>query len=176
MMLRTCYTYLVLALCIILSLPAVGSAQEMQPDSTLFNFWEGHWELTWTTQNGVTAHGTNHIERILDGRVLQENFQAAEDGPLQGYAGKSWSMIDKRSSSWKQTWVDSQGAYLPFTGGTLSDGTPYFGRKISRQGQPVWQRMRFLDIKPNAFVWIWESSKDSVHWSTAWKINYRRAQ
>jgi hypothetical protein len=35
-----------------------------------FDFWLGEWEAAWRE----AGKGTNHVERILDGKVVQENF------------------------------------------------------------------------------------------------------
>lgn len=37
-----------------------------------FDFWLGEWNVTW----GEDGKGTNHIERILEGKIIQENFIA----------------------------------------------------------------------------------------------------
>ena len=58
-----------------------------------FDFWLGEWELTW----GENEHGTNRIERIMDGAVVQENFEG------DGYRGMSVSVFSKEDSRWHQT-------------------------------------------------------------------------
>ena len=37
-----------------------------------FDFWLGEWYLTW----GENDRGINRIERIMDGAVVQENFES----------------------------------------------------------------------------------------------------
>lgn len=61
-------------LMVFFSLPAV--AQPTQKDSSLFNFWIGEWDLTWKDPDGTTAHGKNIITKILNGKVIHENFSA----------------------------------------------------------------------------------------------------
>lgn len=39
-----------------------------------FDFWLGEWDVTW----GEEGKGTNRIERILDGKIIQENFSAPD--------------------------------------------------------------------------------------------------
>ncbi len=45
--------------------------------STQFDFWLGDWNCTW----GEDGKGTNRVLRIMDGKVIQENFSAPD---LQG--------------------------------------------------------------------------------------------
>lgn len=71
-----------------------------------FDFWLGDWELTW----GENNRGTNRIERIMNGAVVQENFEGDD------YRGMSVSVFSKEDNRWHQTWVDSSGAYLDFVG------------------------------------------------------------
>ncbi|MDB2499584.1 hypothetical protein N9X40_01885 [bacterium] len=84
-----------------------------EPETTLasaFEFWVGDWDLTWTNANGTLGTGTNRIEKILDGKALQENFSAAS-----GFKGRSLSVYNPKTQVWRQSWVDNQGAYLSFT-------------------------------------------------------------
>lgn len=60
------------------------NTQEMNEHS--FDFWVGNWSLKWTDANGKEGKGQNIIETILDGKVIQENFEAIE-GQLTGYKG-----------------------------------------------------------------------------------------
>src|ERR1700678_4246829 len=40
-----------------------------------FDFWLGEWDLTWPGQHaGEVGHGTNSVQRTLDGCVVQEGF------------------------------------------------------------------------------------------------------
>ena len=76
-----------------------------QPENE-FDFWLGEWNVTW----GETGKGTNNIERILGGKIIQENFIAPD------LHGMSVSSFDPERGVWCQTWVDSNGSYLDFTG------------------------------------------------------------
>jgi len=40
-----------------------------QPEKQ-FDFWLGEWDCTW----GDDGKATNHIQRIMDNKVIQENF------------------------------------------------------------------------------------------------------
>ena len=141
-----------------------------------FDFWVGEWNLTWTT-NGAEAHGKNVIERTLNDKVIQENFEAL-DGGFKGYIGKSWSVYNPSTKTWKQTWVDNQGGYLDFIGG--KDGDRFFFRREAispSTGKPITQRMVFYDITADSFMWDWESSVDNGKtWKLQWRIDYQRAK
>lgn len=63
-------------------------AQEQRLDSASFDFWIGKWNAEWQQQNGTLGHGTNHIIKVLDGKVLEENFEIY-DGKSAGFKGKS---------------------------------------------------------------------------------------
>ena len=129
-----------------------------------FDFWLGDWELTW----GENDHGTNRIERIMDGAAIQEKFEGDE------YKGMSVSVFSKEDNRWHQTWVDSSGSYLDFTG-EFSDGKMILARDGIVGGKPVKQRMVWYDITGNNFQWSWERSEDEgITWHVIWKIQYQR--
>lgn len=45
----------------------------MNPENQ-FDFWLGEWDVTW----GEDGKGTNHIIRIMDDKIIQENFSAPD--------------------------------------------------------------------------------------------------
>ena len=147
--------------------------QPVRQDSTLFDFWVGNWDLSWKNANGTASTGTNIITKILDGTAIQENFTALT-GSTKGYKGQSVSILDAQTGVWKQTWIDNQGAYMPFTGG--SDGpSRFFAQEFMKNGKLVKQKMVFHDITKEMFVWDWMSSPDSgKSWTINWSVNYRR--
>ena len=142
------------------------------PQQKQFDFWIGEWELSWPGQNaGETGHGTNSIQRILDGCIVQETFSSQETDHLRG---TSISVFDTRSGSWKQTWVDNQGGYLDFVGG-FKDGQMILQREANVNGSKTLQRMVWKNISANAFDWSWEASRDGgKSWQVQWPIHYKR--
>ena len=141
-----------------------------QDESTQFDFWLGNWELTW----GDNGRGTNEITRILDGRIIQENFASAPNEKGQSLIGISVSAYDPNAKQWKQTWVDNQGGYLDFVGG-YADDKMILSREAIIQDEPVKQRMVWHNIQAETFDWSWERSIDGGHtWETAWFIRYQR--
>lgn len=129
-----------------------------------FDFWLGEWNVIW----GEDGTGTNRIERILDGKIIQENFIAPD---LQGI---SISAYDLERGLWCQTWVDNNGAYLDFTG-KFEDGKMILSRDAIVKGQACRQRMVWYDFQENRFEWNWERSDDNGQtWRVLWQIHYTR--
>lgn len=166
----------ILAYVILCPMPlnAQHSLEELEP-SEYFDFWVGEWNLSWEDPEGNVVKGKNEIIKILDGKVFKENFRALE-GQLSGYVGKSWSVYNKRTKEWKQTWVDNQGAYLDFIGKFEGDKRIFFRKTQNKEGEAVLQRMVFYDIDEDSFTWDWEQSSDNGEsWELQWRINYERA-
>lgn len=147
---------------------------KVTPDSSSMDFWVGDWSLTWDEGEGKTGHGTNRIERVLGGRVIQENFEAKE-GNIAGFIGKSWSVYNKQTGEWKQTWVDNQGAYLDFEYEQDGERKMFARAFIGPKGNTVQQRMVFYHITEDSFTWDWETSTDEGEsWKLQWQIRYKR--
>lgn len=161
-----------LALCLQATVSA-ATVTDLEPES-YFDFWLGTWDLRWEQADGTTGQGTNRIERVLDGKVIQENFEA-HSGALAGFEGRSHSVYQPRTGTWQQTWVDNRGGYLDFTG-ELDGETRIFKRQgTNPQGETILQRMRFYDIEPDALTWDWEVSEDGGEtWQLRWRIFYAR--
>lgn len=135
-----------------------------------FDFWCGYWDLTWP-DNG---RGTNEIRRILDGRIIQENFSSIPTDGSQPFQGMSVSAYDAANAQWRQTWVDNQGGYLDFVG-SFADGKMILSRDAILEGKPVKQRMVWQNIQADSLDWAWERSEDDGRsWQTLWPIHYKR--
>jgi hypothetical protein len=129
-----------------------------------FDFWLGEWDCTW----GEQEKGSNRVERILEGKVIQENFSAPD------FTGLSVSAYDTERRLWCQTWVDSNGTYLDFTGG-FEEGKMILTRDAIVRGETCRQRMVWYDFQPDQFLWNWERSDDGgITWRTLWHIRYTR--
>ena len=163
---KTCFFLLVL-------LPNLLVAQSLKlQDSTLFDFWIGDWDLTWKNSNGITEKGTNHIAKILDGKVIQENFSFASGT----FKGMSLSVYNPEKQTWHQAWADSHGGYFDFEGEVDRDRI-IFKTKLREEKNDfkVIQRMVFYDIQGNSLTWDWQSSRDGgVTWKLLWRIHYVR--
>jgi hypothetical protein len=136
-----------------------------QPE-TQFDFWLGKWDCTWGGDG--TGKGSNHVLRILDDKIIQENFSAPD------FTGISVSSYDAERKLWCQTWVDSSGTYLDFTG-KFEDGKMILVRNAIVKGQACKQRMIWYNIEASQFDWNWERSDDEgTTWRVLWQIKYSR--
>jgi hypothetical protein len=153
-----------LSLATLLCLSAAAHAQPpVPPETSQFDFWLGDWNAT----SGDEPQGVNHISKRWD-RVVVEEFKG------KNLEGNSVSVYDTNAKMWKQTWVDSQGAYLDFTGG-FTDGKMTLSRSFTKDGKTIHQRMVWYDITPDAFNWNWERSDDGGKtWAVNWNIHYTR--
>ena len=143
------------------------------PEQHQFDFWVGEWDAAWPgSKEGEIQHGSNSIQRVLDGCVVEENFSGGNDMHLRG---RSVSIFDTRAGKWKQTWVDNEGGYLDFVG-EFKNGQMILGRESTRpDGTRILQRMVYKNIGANEFDWSWESSKDGgKNWQVQWPIHYKR--
>ena len=142
------------------------------PQHHEMDFWLGEWDAHYT-QNGAAARSRNRITRTLDNCVILEEFSGAPGIALEG---RSWSVYDRPSRQWKQTWVDDSGAYLDFVGSVV-DGNRVFARQFQLQGKTIHQRMVFRDVTADRFNWLWQRSDDGgTTWKTTWEIDYRRVK
>ena len=138
-----------------------------QVEARQFDFWLGDWNWTW----GADGRGTNRITSILDGCVIQEEFDGSPSIPLKGL---SVSAFNTSSGKWQQTWVDNSGGYLDLVGG-MEDGKMILSRTATVQGKPVMQRMVFYNVEDNELDWNWERSDDGGEtWGMVWSIHYQR--
>ena len=132
-----------------------------------FDFWLGTWDCRWDG-----GHGSNTVTAELDGVVILERFDGRPSTELQGI---SVSIFDESENAWRQTWVDSSGGFLDFTG-RFDNGVMDLRREAIVDGATVGQRMRWTEIEANSFVWVWERlPAGSRNWETLWRIEYARA-
>lgn len=140
-------------------------------DSSSFDFWVGEWKLSWQTPKGETKTGYNRIEKILDGKVIQENFADS----ASGFFGKSWSTWNPRTKEWRQVWTDNQGSFLEFTGQRYGDTLAFAMKPAMVHGEMLVRRMIFYNITEDSFTWDWQSApEESEEWKVNWRIWYER--
>ena len=134
------------------------------PEGRQFDFWLGCWELRWAPD----GQGVNRIVSILDDRVILERFDGR---PSIALTGMSVTVHDEVAGVWRQTWVDSDGQYLDFTGGMEGERMVLARRRADGR----LQRMVWSDISAETLHWSWEHSDDDGRcWTVAWAIDYRR--
>lgn len=158
------------------SLHAQSPLSSNNPEND-FDFWLGKWEVTWEEANGSTGRGANYIHKILDDKVILENFEILE-GNNKGFKGKSMSVYQTAENRWKQAWTDNNGGYFDFTG-IIEDEKRIFQTDVNElpDGSTFVQRMVFYDITEDTFTWDWESSQDGGKtWTLNWRIFYERLE
>jgi hypothetical protein len=161
---------LLFAICLFSSLTI---AQSDQLDSATYDFWVGKWNANWENANGTKGSGTNHVFKVLDGTVIEENFSIT-GGPLVGFLDKSISVMDA-NKQWHQAWADNQGGYFDFTGEVIGEKKIFKTKLVEKDGKKIIQRMVFYDIKMDSFTWDWEGTQDGGEtWNLLWRINYTR--
>jgi len=146
------------------------------PEARQLDFWLGDWALSWPAEQfggegGERGTGRNRITKLFGDCVIEENF-TTDDGSFRGH---SVSVYDGSAGCWRQTWVDSSGGYLVFTG-TFHDGIMELRTgPTERDGEVLVQRMVFTDITPSSVEWAWQGSRDGgSSWNDLWNISYRR--
>jgi hypothetical protein len=176
---RRRFLFLALLLCLISTLSTGKTPATPRPapcggpEWRQMDFWIGEWDLTWPAWNRNPAGtGTNRIEKILGGCVVEERFAANGPAPL---VGRSVSTYEPRSKKWKQTWVDNQGSYLDFEGGLDGERMVLSRKGTNREGKPQMSRMVFLNITSDSLDWRWEKSEDvGKSWQLMWPIHYAK--
>ena len=165
------------AILFLLSAPALAqvavSATPQPPD--LFDFWVGDWDLSWSNADGSTGRGRNRIGKILDGAVIEENFEELVAAGESALKGRSLTVRDKKTGIWRQSWADHQGGY--FTLAAQVDGDRrILTTEVTKTGDKASvQRMVFHSVSADALTWDREGSADGgATWKRLWRIEYRR--
>lgn len=158
----------------VLSVAEPGAAQpvncETEPMNRELDFWIGDWDVY---ANGQLA-GRNRIEPTLDGCALTERWTSA-----RGSSGVSLNWVDRSTEAtprWRQLWVDASGQTLDYTHGEYSDGAMRFqGRTLGEEGEPVLQRLVFVNVAPDTVRQQFSSSRDNGEsWEPGWEGLYVR--
>ncbi|MGI9542453.1 MAG: hypothetical protein ACR2MX_04290 [Cyclobacteriaceae bacterium] len=159
---------------VILTVPA--TAQEMVNETaSWFDFWVGNWEVSWQNPDSTIGKGTNHVIKVLDGKVIQENFEITDAGPNTGFKGTSLSVFNPNTETWHQAWADNQGGYYNFVGGAEGDRRIFKTLPLERNGKTIVLRMVFYDISDQTLNWDWERSEDGGStWQLQWRIHYKK--
>jgi len=138
------------------------------PEYSQFDFWVGDWNVT---DPSGQEQGTNHVVKILDGCVLQENWKGA-----QGMTGQSYNVYAKGRGVWHQTWVDSNGSLLLLDGGVVGGTMVLKGETPAKDGNGTvqheisWQAMETGQVRQ-----VWRMSKDGGStWTDAFVGIYTR--
>ena len=138
------------------------------PEFHQFDFWIGTWEVR--TPDGKIA-GTNRIEPILDGCVLQETWRGAK-----GLQGSSLNMYVPSTKQWHQTWMDQQGTLL-LLDGSFRDGAMVMTGEAPSATKPGTTALQRITWTPAAdgLRQVWETSDDAGKtWNTVFDGRYTK--
>ena len=147
--------------------PAAPPPPCSAPEYRQFDFWVGDWDV-WTPTGNLA--GTNRIEKILGGCVLQENWKGA-----RGLTGYSYNTYDPGDRKWHQTWVDDQGTLLLLSG-EFKDGKMILVGETAARGtaKAALQRITWTPLPDGTVRQYWESSEDGgKSWTVAFDGSYR---
>ncbi len=137
----------------------VGSAYRQ------FDFFLGDWDVVDKAGNPV---GTSHVERILGGCVLLENWRAQSGG--EGRSLSSWNPGLRR---WEQYWVDGQGVPIFFTGHFEEGELRLQADSATRSGTPVVRRVTFSKLPTGKVRQLSEASADTGRtWTKEFDFTY----
>lgn len=132
-----------------------------------FDFWLGQWEVY--KYGTDTLVGQSHIESIIDGLGLLENYTAVNSS----YRGKSLNKYNPARDRWEQYWIDNSGLTLFLSGG-LSAGKMIL--EDTEHGDPergynriVWSLQNGTSVRQT-----WSISRDGgKSWSVVFDGEYQ---
>jgi tetratricopeptide (TPR) repeat protein len=131
-----------------------------------FDFWAGHWDVFIA---GALV-GTNRVDRMDEGCVLLENWDA------QGaQLGTSLNYYDPSLSKWRQIYIWDAGRATEWTGGLEGRVMRFLATTTTPAGARVRQRMTFEPLSPDSVTQVIEqSADDGATWTTIWNSVYVR--
>jgi hypothetical protein len=100
------------------------------PEYRQFDFWAGDWDVFDLDKPGA-AVARAHVDAILDGCVLREDYQ-----DNSGTKGQSFSLYDTTRSVWHQTWVTNRGRLLMIEGKLQAGEMVLTGSDLTAEGNP----------------------------------------
>jgi len=151
---------------IFLAMMVMGSPCGDAIKSHQFDFWIG----TWDVYQGEQKVGVNRIEPILDGCVLQENW----DG-TGGSKGTSLNFWNATTGKWNQFWVYQNGRPLPLLeGGLEGEAMVLKGVQKTKAGKAL-HEIRWTPNEDGTVTQHWRTSTDEGKtWKTSFLGEYRK--
>ena len=130
-----------------------------------FDFFVGDWDVVDKARNPV---GTSHVERILGGCVLLENWRSQGGGE-----GRSFSDFNPGLRHWEQYWVDGQGLPIFFTGHFEDGELRLQADSATRNGAQIMRRVTFSKLPAGGVRQLSEVSSDRGRtWTTEFDFSY----
>jgi hypothetical protein len=153
------------------ALPAAGPHPSLGDEATTFGQFVGTWDADYAliAPDGKITHtrGQVIVGWVLDGLALQDLFIGYPTAPgKERFIGTTLRYYDKASSKWKITFIAPQFNYVRrLAGGRVgADRIVLFGQ----DDDGTLLRWSFNDIRPNAFTWRGENSRDG---GKTWKMD-----
>ena len=138
------------------------------PEFRQFDFWVGNWDVFERT-NAARRVARARVSLILDGCVLLEEYQGAD-----GHRGKSFSLYDKTTKSWRQIWVTNRGEVLDIRGGLDAGGAMVLsGFDRDPAGAPRQVRGRWERESGGAVREIAERQEADAPWTPWFDLEFR---
>ncbi|MEM0997779.1 MAG: DUF1579 family protein [Bacteroidota bacterium] len=147
--------------CLSFSLPAQEATRNSRPctgeNFHEFDFWLGDWEV-WSKDSTGTMQivGYNKVERILGECVIMENWTGVGDS-----RGKSFSLYNRESEQWEQTWVDNYGTVI-YYGGEYNPSTrrlTFKGEGETQNRKYAYYRLSYFNNEDGTVRQLWEASQ-----------------
>lgn len=151
---------------------SAGRAPEIAAEDDLYGWLVGSWALDvidYDRQGGKrTGAGEVHFAWALEGRAIQDVWimpprserSAGATYSINNRYGTTLRVYDPASRIWRVTWINPvTGVHNVFTASRQGD-------QIVQQGindaNGALMRWRFTDIRPDAFHWLGEESRDEA--------------
>lgn len=134
-----------------------------------FDFWVGEWSVSRADTGAKVAE--SRIEKLYSGCGIRENWM-----PTGGTGGGSLNAYDPQARLWRQSWVDSTGAWVDFSGGVVDKAIVLTGlwRNYVAQGKDAMIRMTYRKRDDGSVSQVGEQSTDfGKSWSIAFAFIYR---
>lgn len=139
------------------------------PEYRAFDFWVGEWKVERADTGAAVAE--SRIEKLYGGCAIRENWM-----PIGAAGGGSLNAWLPHLRQWRQTWVDSSGAWVDFNGGMVDKAMVLTGywRDYSGPGKDMLIRMTYKRRDDGTVLQLGEQSSDfGKNWSIAFGFIYR---
>lgn len=142
---------------------------EADPAYRRFDFWIGDWDVQQTGVPRAPVGASSHVERILGGCVIFENWEPGSAGP----AGKSFNIFNRVTKKWEQYWTDATGAITHYIGEFHDDGNLYY--EADQFATTNRLRMTFFNQGPDQVRQLGHTSTDGGRtWNVSFDLTYIR--
>jgi hypothetical protein len=162
---------------ILLALPGLAAAQARpaadacaDAEHGQFDFWVGRWTVTPTGKDKVVA--SSLIEKVYGCGVRENWMPRVPNGD-----GGSLSIYVPAEKAWRQTWIDSSGAYVDFKGGWDGHAMVLTGDWPIAPDKPQIVRMTYTKGADGSVRQLGVASTDGGKtWAPSFDFTYRRAE